>query len=231
MSGFVYIWRDKKHNRYYIGSHWGTEDDGYICSSNWMKMSYKRRPYDFKRRILARVDSSRIDLIEEEFKWISMIKKEESGKRYYNFNLKNKNLHLFEQRESIAQKISKALTGKKFQGDLAARNEKIGHANKGKKRSQDMKDNMSKKMTGRKQSEEVISNRINSIKERYKITPRKKLSPESIERMRKSLTGRKIPPDVLERRRKSQTGAKRSPEACLRISEGKRLAKLRKMNT
>lgn len=39
--GFVYIWRDKKHNRYYIGCHWGTTDDGYICSSPWMKQAYK----------------------------------------------------------------------------------------------------------------------------------------------------------------------------------------------
>ena len=33
--GFVYIWYDRKHHRYYIGCHWGTIDDGYICSSNW----------------------------------------------------------------------------------------------------------------------------------------------------------------------------------------------------
>ena len=25
--GFVYIWFDRKHRRFYIGSHWGTEDD------------------------------------------------------------------------------------------------------------------------------------------------------------------------------------------------------------
>ncbi len=27
--GFIYLWRDRKHNRYYLGSHWGSEDDGY----------------------------------------------------------------------------------------------------------------------------------------------------------------------------------------------------------
>ena len=51
--GFVYIWRDKKHNRYYIGCHWGTTDDGYLCSSNWMRDAYARRPGDFRRRILT----------------------------------------------------------------------------------------------------------------------------------------------------------------------------------
>ena len=49
--GFIYLWRDRKHNRYYVGCHWGTTDDEYICSSRWMKQAYKHRPYDFKRKI------------------------------------------------------------------------------------------------------------------------------------------------------------------------------------
>ena len=40
--GFVYIWYDKKRKMYYIGSHWGTDDDGYICSSNRMRDAYRR---------------------------------------------------------------------------------------------------------------------------------------------------------------------------------------------
>jgi len=28
--GFVYLWYDKKHKRYYIGCRWGKENDGYI---------------------------------------------------------------------------------------------------------------------------------------------------------------------------------------------------------
>lgn len=53
--GFVYLWHNKKHKRFYIGSHWGTEDDGYLCSSNWMRKSYYRNPQDFKRRILSKI--------------------------------------------------------------------------------------------------------------------------------------------------------------------------------
>ena len=53
--GFVYLWYDRKRKMYYIGSHWGTVDDGYICSSNRMRKAYKRRPQDFKRRILETV--------------------------------------------------------------------------------------------------------------------------------------------------------------------------------
>jgi hypothetical protein len=50
--GFVYIWFDRKHKRFYIGCHWGKENDGYVCSSPWMKQAYKHRPQDFKRKIL-----------------------------------------------------------------------------------------------------------------------------------------------------------------------------------
>ena len=85
--GFVYIWYDSKNKRYYIGSHWGTEDDGYICSSRWMRTAYKRRPSSFKRRIISRIYTCRKDLLIKEYTWLSMIKQEElKGIRYYNMN-------------------------------------------------------------------------------------------------------------------------------------------------
>ena len=85
--GFVYIWRDRKHARYYVGCHWGYEDDGYICSSSWMKQAYQRRPQDFKRRILSRIYTNRKDMFEKEYQWLCLIKSEELGKRYYNVKI------------------------------------------------------------------------------------------------------------------------------------------------
>jgi len=82
--GFVYIWYDNWRKMYYIGCHWGTEDDGYICSSNRMRDAYRRRPHNFKRRIIARVKTNRTDLLEEEFRWLSMISNHELKIRYYN---------------------------------------------------------------------------------------------------------------------------------------------------
>lgn len=82
--GFIYIWRDSKRCMFYIGCHWGREDDGYICSSNRMRDAYRRRPHDFKRRILSRVYTNKKDLLEEEHRWLSMIKPEELKVRYYN---------------------------------------------------------------------------------------------------------------------------------------------------
>ena len=85
-SGFVYIWRDRKHNRYYIGSHWGQENDGYVCSSYLMKNAYRKRPQDFKRRILQRGIADKFALHEAEDWWLKMIKPEELKVRYYNQN-------------------------------------------------------------------------------------------------------------------------------------------------
>jgi NUMOD3 motif-containing protein len=86
MSGFVYIWLDRKHRRFYIGSHWGSENDGYVCSSSWMKQAYRCRPEDFRRRILSVVESNRKDLLDEEERWLQMMKPEELRFRYYNLH-------------------------------------------------------------------------------------------------------------------------------------------------
>lgn len=93
MSGFVYIWRDKKHNRFYIGSHWGSEDDGYICSSKWMRNAHYRRPHDFKRRILERVETTRKELLNREAVWLNLISDKEFGSRYYNLRSNTTHWH------------------------------------------------------------------------------------------------------------------------------------------
>jgi hypothetical protein len=117
--GFVYIWRDRKHNRYYIGCHWGNEHDGYVCSSPWMKQAYRIRPEDFKRRILTTNIQSRENTYIEEQKWLDLIKKEEispqsSNPRYYNLNIKNNEVwHKYEDSiKTVGAKISKANKGR-----------------------------------------------------------------------------------------------------------------------
>jgi len=51
--GFVYCWTDMKTEMLYVGSHKGSIDDGYICSSKYMLEEYKKRPEDFSRQIIA----------------------------------------------------------------------------------------------------------------------------------------------------------------------------------
>lgn len=107
--GFVYIWYDRKHKRYYVGAHWGFETDGYICSSPWMKQAYKHRPQDFKRKILKRIYTNRKDTFISEEYYLDLIKPEEFGKKYYN--LKNIKGHWStdeNKRLSINEKISES---------------------------------------------------------------------------------------------------------------------------
>jgi hypothetical protein len=119
--GFVYIWYDRKRKMYYIGSHWGTETDGYVCSSNRMRDAYRRRPDDFKRRILSRVYTNRSDLFQKEQDWFDRVKCRD---RYYNLNwivrcacpweLPNFGMKDKRHSEETRRKISNANIGRKL---------------------------------------------------------------------------------------------------------------------
>jgi hypothetical protein len=192
--GFIYLWRDKKKNMYYIGSHWGTEDDGYVCSSNWMYKANKRRPEDFKRRIIARIYTSRTDMLDEEQRWISMIKPEERRIRYYNINLSvHYPWHAHEniEKEIISKKISDKKTGKntgtrpkevgeaiskakkkKFQEKVdaglpkftAEHIEKIASQHRGKKHTEEWKQDQSERVKGQWASGQRNSDSLKGIK-------------------------------------------------------------------
>ena len=130
--GFVYLWYDRKHKRYYVGCHWGNIDDGYVCSSNWMRKRYRRRPQDFKRRILKTGLSREQMYIEEQY-YLDMQKPEEKKIRYYNLYTKNGNLwHKYpDSVKTIGQKISFSKTGKSVPAP-SERGAKISAVKKGK---------------------------------------------------------------------------------------------------
>ena len=69
-------------NMYYVGSHEGSTDDGYISSSRWFTGEVNYRPQDFRRRIIKFIDISLMQT--EEYRILNMIKEEEFGKKYYN---------------------------------------------------------------------------------------------------------------------------------------------------
>lgn len=66
INAFVYLWIDFKARKFYIGSHKGTDDDGYVCSSKVMLEQYHQRPTDFVRMILMRGDDTNVRKWEEE---------------------------------------------------------------------------------------------------------------------------------------------------------------------
>lgn len=130
--GFVYLWLDRKHGKYYIGCRWGRVDDGYICSSVWMKQAYRIRPQDFKRRILKTNIPTRQQTYIEEQRWLSMIKPKEVKSKYYNLNITNNEVwHKYDDNiKTVGQKISAAKKGKSTGPCSPEKAKKISEAKK-----------------------------------------------------------------------------------------------------
>lgn len=151
--GFIYIWFDKKHRKYYLGRHWGSENDGYICSSRMMRQSYNRRPGDFKRRIVSRVYTSNEDLVLEEQRWLNMINSAELNSRYYNRTLRADSPSHFghTHSEETKKKISKSAKGRQF-SDYAKQRQRESML--GRKQSDEEKERRAIKLRGLKRSEE-----------------------------------------------------------------------------
>lgn len=84
--GFVYIWYDRKQKMYYIGSHIGHLDDKYPGTNRRLNFAQKKRPEDFKRRIIYyHPNSDRKELYNiEAFILQNFVKEEELNKRYFN---------------------------------------------------------------------------------------------------------------------------------------------------
>ena len=85
-EGFVYLWHDTKRNKWYLGSHLGSPDDGYVGSNKRILNCYNARPETLRRRVLEHY--SCIDnktLKQREALWLQLIKPEElHGVKYYN---------------------------------------------------------------------------------------------------------------------------------------------------
>lgn len=210
--GFIYIWYDRKRKMYYVGSHWGTETDGYICSSNRMRDAYRRRPHDFKRRILKR-NIKREELLQEEYNWLSLIDEKDIGVKYYNLR-KHKWGHWStdeSSRKSIAEKLSEKHTGKKYPNRKKPKPFSEEHKRKmsermkgntltlGRSLSDEHKKILSEKNKGRVHNEESI-NRIKEARKKQVITEEtkkkisetqkgKKLSDETRRKMSESKKG------------------------------------------
>lgn len=114
--GFIYQWHDTKKDLKYIGSHYGTLEDGYVCSSAIMLRAYTKRKSDFKRTILEyiEVDDKKILHIREQF-YLDTISNDEL---YTSENKKNKTIKYYNMKKHATGGngglgSNGALTGKK----------------------------------------------------------------------------------------------------------------------
>lgn len=187
--GFIYLWFDKKYKRYYVGCRWGNINDEYICSSPWMKRSYKNRPNDFKRRIIKTNIQSRIELFDEELRYLKMIKPSEikphnPNPKYYNLNITNNEMwHKYPDNiKTVGQKISQSKKGK----NTGPRDPSVGIAiSQSKKKNiairggftQEHKDNIAKAHLGKTLSKEEKQKISIRIQEEWNNGVRKRKEP------------------------------------------------------
>lgn len=213
--GFIYVWYDTLEKMYYIGSHWGYPDDGYICSSRWMLNNFKKRPQDFKRKIVKKIFTNRTDLLLEEQRWIDMIdplktvnnntknENREQNVKYYNINLNiNKNVwHQFpEQIKTIGQKISFSKKGKTIGPCSEETKQKISIANSGKIFTYEHKEKLSKAKKGNKHTEEWKNKNSEMLMQQWATGIRKSngpISEEHKQKISKKLKGRKLKQDQI----------------------------------
>lgn len=110
-QAFVYCWTDHKTNKLYIGSHKGTEDDGYVCSSKLMMEQYRERSQDFTRQIIA--SGTFEDMRTFEYKLLVACGVR-NNPTFYNQSTGCDKFFVTEKTESHRKKISETLTGRKM---------------------------------------------------------------------------------------------------------------------
>ena len=168
--GFVYIWFDSWRKMYYVGSHWGTEEDGYICSSKRMRDAYKRRPNNFKRRILKRIYNSKQDLLNEEYRYLSAMNTNELGKKYYNLT-NHKNGHwttIEETAKTLKEKISIRTKEAMYRPDVRENYLKGLETRDNRSSDPDVREKRSKSMIGKNKGNWATASKISAEMRRGK---------------------------------------------------------------
>lgn len=127
-DGFVYIWFDSHRRKFYIGSHQGTTDDGYVGSGKLFTRAYNKRPTSFKRRIIEYVTGNLRTIHEREQYWLGFIKPSELGDRYYNIK---------------KQASGGSASGAKRQPCSEITKQKIAQSNSGKVKNEDHRKKLS----------------------------------------------------------------------------------------
>lgn len=113
--GFIYKWTNNRNKKYYIGSHHGPTDDGYIGSGIWFRRAYNTEPTEFTREILEYITSNDPQLtLEVEQRYLTEICEVGNKDKCYNISRKSGGgwqLHAksLDERDEIYKRISESL--------------------------------------------------------------------------------------------------------------------------
>jgi hypothetical protein len=185
-EAFVYCWTDHRTNKLYVGSHKGSLDDGYICSSKIMLEEYKKRPDDFSRQIIAEGCLKDIRKLEAE---ILKSSNAALNEQFYNMNNGDGKFFCAGHTKETRQKMSKSHKNKTI---LPETREKMKISNVGKKRNeitkQRMRDNNTKPWLGKKHTKETKQKMSESMTgKKHKKYYGRPVSEETKQKMRESM--------------------------------------------
>lgn len=163
-----------------------------------MRDAYRRRPQDFKRRVVCIVTNKKKLVIEEQ-RWLDMIKPEECGIRYYNKTLKSTTPSMRGRKhsEKTKQKMSLAQKGK-----VVSENQKVLISNS-------LKEHFSNEDVRKKQSDKI----------KTAWRENRKVFLEGIKKGSNSRVGKERPKEVKEKISKSHLGKKKSEETRQRMAD------------
>ena len=144
-----------------------------------MRKSYKRRPQDFKRRII-KTNLGREEMYLVEQKYLDMQKPEEKKIRYYNLHTKNGNLwHKYpESVKTIGQKISYSKKGKSIGPCSPETAAKISAKNKGRVFTEEHKEKLRQAKLGKKHTEEWKQANSERMLQQWSDGARKRKQPK-----------------------------------------------------
>jgi hypothetical protein len=173
-EAFVYCWTDKKTNMLYVGSHRGSTEDGYICSSKYMLEEYNKRPQDFSRQIVASGALSDMRTFETKLLQAFNVKEDESFyNRHQNDGLYFDGWKTGEMTSEHRKKLSEAKIGKPISEEHKT---KLHEGRRNSKNSDAHKKALIESRKGSKHSEES----------KRKMSEKKRSNPERFEISRKA---------------------------------------------
>lgn len=201
-EAFVYCWTDHKTGKLYIGSHKGSEDDGYVCSSTDMMKEYTIRPDDFSRQIIGHGTSAEVRVLET--KILTAVNAASNDDFYNRSNGASKFYRGAETSDLTRQRLSKASKGRKLSDEARA---KISATKRGKK----MPEETRLKMIGRPLSEKAK-------RKLSETNTGRKHTDEVKARISASHFGKKLSDETKAKMSVSKTGTKMSPETRAKMS-------------
>lgn len=245
-DGFIYIWRDSSNGKFYIGSHLGRVDDGYIGSGKYFKVAYNKRPECFKRRIIEYVSIPYIMIdrkirmlymFSKEQRWLDLIRLEELTVKYYNLKRRafgHTAAVTFGRRlsEESKEKIRKARLGSKASEASKIKRSLTTKGRPGKPPSKETRDKMSAAAKRRQMTDErkqKISQTLTGIKRtdeqklRYAEAARRRPPMTDEHRRNLSIAQKNRPPLTEEQRENKRLAQKRRRERELLQKEGSQL--------